>query len=211
MAQSKMLSTISSDTPSKAAVLPAAVEGTQLLFKLCRRRKDIDDPRQFVFAIAYVLNGYSEEVIRFVTDPMTGLPGSLRYPLEVADVQRACAARQATLAFEEKWRREDAARAAAAAEQEARTAQARLEIVHQLGQLGHDGEAVFGFLERQYRQNADFILDRHSQGRPIEGLLHEAIGGWMRQSKYAAGAGSARTPVVEPEFTPTRPRMAIAS
>jgi hypothetical protein len=93
----------------------AAVNGTELLAKFCRFRKDIPDMRVFVFAITYVLNGHSDEVIRWVTDPAKSPLGRLRYPLEVADVRRACEERQATLAFEEKCRRDEAVAAAAAA------------------------------------------------------------------------------------------------
>jgi hypothetical protein len=53
-------------------------------------RKDIGDPREFVLAVAWVPNKYSEEIIRNVTDPAVGLPGRLRYPLEIADVEKAC-------------------------------------------------------------------------------------------------------------------------
>jgi hypothetical protein len=73
---------------------------------LCRVRRDIRDARQFVLALAYVLNDYSDKVIREVTDPATGLPGSLRYPLEIADVVKACQAVQSRLAMREFARRE---------------------------------------------------------------------------------------------------------
>jgi hypothetical protein len=68
----------------------AAAEGAQALVNRCRLRKDIPDPREFWLAIAYVLNKYDPVVIRIVTDPVTGLPGRLRYPLEIADVCNAC-------------------------------------------------------------------------------------------------------------------------
>jgi hypothetical protein len=72
------------------ALSEGAAKGAQLLVNLCRTQRDIADPRPFVAAVAHVLNGYPPEVVREVTDPKTGLPGKLRYPLEIADVKRAC-------------------------------------------------------------------------------------------------------------------------
>jgi hypothetical protein len=68
----------------------AAAEGAQALVKRCRLRKDIPDPGEFWLAVAYVLNQYDAEIVRLVMDPFTGLPGHLKYPLEIADVKRAC-------------------------------------------------------------------------------------------------------------------------
>jgi hypothetical protein len=68
----------------------AAVKGTQLLVKSCRLRKNLPDPRQFIFDIADALNAYSEEVITDATHLVDGLPGSLQFPLEIADVKKAC-------------------------------------------------------------------------------------------------------------------------
>jgi hypothetical protein len=68
----------------------AAAEGAQALVNRCRLRKNIPDPKEFWLAIAYVLDQYDPAIIRQVTDPYTGLPGSLRFPLEIADVRGAC-------------------------------------------------------------------------------------------------------------------------
>jgi hypothetical protein len=68
----------------------AAAEGAQALVNRCRLRRDIPDPREFWLALAYVLDQYDPTIIRHVTDPFTGLPGRLKYPLEIADVRRAC-------------------------------------------------------------------------------------------------------------------------
>lgn len=60
-----------------------------MLIKLCRLRRDVAGT-EFWLALAYVLNHYDAEIIRLVTDPITGLPGRLKYPLEIADVKTAC-------------------------------------------------------------------------------------------------------------------------
>jgi hypothetical protein len=60
-----------------------------MLIKLCRLRRDVAGA-EFWLAIAYVLNQYDSDIIKKVTDPATGLPGRLRYPLEIADVKTAC-------------------------------------------------------------------------------------------------------------------------
>src|SRR5262249_5482681 len=86
--------TSSSSSSSAPPVSLAAAKGAQQLFRLCRKRKDVASPREFVFAVAYVLNRYSDDIIREVTDPATGLPGTLKFPLEIADVKRACEAQE---------------------------------------------------------------------------------------------------------------------
>jgi hypothetical protein len=75
-----------------------------MLVKLCRLREVVPDPSAFVFAIAYVLNQYSDDVINYVVDPVEGLPGSLKYPLEIADVKKACQLRAGALAMK-AWSR----------------------------------------------------------------------------------------------------------
>jgi hypothetical protein len=67
----------------------AAAEGALALVRRCRVRKGIDG-REFWLAIAYVLNHYDPEIIKKVIDPFSGLPGRLKYPLEIADVKAAC-------------------------------------------------------------------------------------------------------------------------
>jgi hypothetical protein len=89
--------------------LAAASRGTETLIKLCRLRKDIPDERTFIFAVAYALNQHTDDVIAYVTDPVLGLPDSLRFPLEIVDVQKACEPRLAVLAMEKGMARERAA------------------------------------------------------------------------------------------------------
>ena len=90
---------ISSSRSSDNLLSMAAAEGAHTLVKLCRLRKDISDVPMFVTAIAYVLNHYPPEVIDYVTDPARGLPSTLKFPLEIADVERACKSRVFELAM----------------------------------------------------------------------------------------------------------------
>jgi hypothetical protein len=152
---------------------------------LCRTRRDIGDARQFVLAIAYLLNDYSDQIIQEVSDPKTGLPGSLRYPLEIADVKRACEAAKMARDSEE-WnrgegeRQEQAARIAAQAD-----AMARERIVDEIGARGHNGEAVFQFMESYLPQNVRWFLDRYRAGKSINIGLSELIEDWQKAGSPA--------------------------
>jgi hypothetical protein len=88
--QPSQTSSLSFANERRPPIKPAAAKGAQLLVKLCRLRKGMPDPHAFVLAIAYVLNQYSDDVINYAVDPVDGLPGSLKYPLEIADVHAAC-------------------------------------------------------------------------------------------------------------------------
>jgi hypothetical protein len=178
--RSKMLPMSSSHSSKAPPISLAAAKGAQLLFKLCRRRKDIPDPRAFVFSVAYALNNYPEEVICEVTDPNTGLPGTLRYPLEIADVRKAGDAAQFRRDSREfdrymQGRREADTRAAANAD-----ADARLCIVRLIREMGHDGEAVFTRMELRSPKNVRFLLDRYKAGDTIENCLMEVIEDWQK-------------------------------
>jgi hypothetical protein len=110
----KMLPPSLSSKSNEPPVSLAAAKGAALLMRLCRIRKDIDGVA-LAMAVAYALHPWSDEVINYVTDPVTGLPGRLEYPLEVANVVSACERRHAELAMEETRRRENAAAGVAAA------------------------------------------------------------------------------------------------
>jgi len=73
--------------------------------------------------MAYVLDQYDPAIIKYVSDPFTGLPGSLRFPLEIADVRRACDAEKLR-ALALTWRCHDGTRSPA--EKEAEAAETRL-------------------------------------------------------------------------------------
>jgi hypothetical protein len=64
----------------------------------CFRTGDANNPETFGTAIAAVFSHYSREVVEFVCDPSTGLPGRLEWMPSVAAVKSACDARVAELA-----------------------------------------------------------------------------------------------------------------
>lgn len=64
-----------STSPHQAAY---AMERARLLFG-CYRRGDANDPDTYVAAIARVLSSYDAELIREVTDPLTGIVTSEKY------------------------------------------------------------------------------------------------------------------------------------
>jgi hypothetical protein len=90
------------DRPTSGLRL-TAFEGAQRLIELCKKPRDVADKRQFFLAIVYILNDYSDDVIRDVTDPLKGLPGSLKYPLALADVTRECGMAKLKYASTDEW------------------------------------------------------------------------------------------------------------
>src|SRR4051812_28055790 len=61
----------------------------QILFSAFRR-DDFANPEGFVTQLGVVLSDYPEEVIRYVTDPRTGLQRKLKFPPSIAEVIEAC-------------------------------------------------------------------------------------------------------------------------
>jgi hypothetical protein len=56
----------------------------------CYRRDDAHDPDTYAAAISAVLAEYPESVVRYVTDPRTGIPRKLKFLPSVAEVAEAC-------------------------------------------------------------------------------------------------------------------------
>ena len=56
----------------------------------CYRTGDANDPEVYVTAIVHVLSHYPEDVVARVVDPMTGLPGRLKWLPSVQEVRAAC-------------------------------------------------------------------------------------------------------------------------
>ena len=67
----------------------------------CYRKGDANDPETYVAAVTVVLAEYSEETIRRVTDPRTGLPRTNKFMPNPAEVAEACDAATKTIAAEE--------------------------------------------------------------------------------------------------------------
>ena len=56
----------------------------------CYRKGDANDPETYTAAIAAVLAEYSPAVVQRVTDPRTGLPRTMKFMPNVAEVAEAC-------------------------------------------------------------------------------------------------------------------------
>ena len=56
----------------------------------CYRKDDAHDPDTYAAAISAVLAEYPEGVVRYVTDPRTGLPRKMKFLPSVAEVSEAC-------------------------------------------------------------------------------------------------------------------------
>lgn len=74
-----------------------AAQRAALLFG-CYRRGDANDPDTYCAAVAAVLIGFPRDVVQYVTDPRTGIPGTEQWLPSVAEVKQACIQRQAYLA-----------------------------------------------------------------------------------------------------------------
>ena len=66
-----------------------AVERALLMFG-CYRKGDAHDPDTYAAAISSILAEYPEAVVRYVTDPRTGIPRKLKFLPSVAEVAEAC-------------------------------------------------------------------------------------------------------------------------
>jgi hypothetical protein len=72
----------------------------------CYRQGEAADPKVYVRAVAAVLAHYDEAVITAVTDPVRGLPGSVKWLPNVAEVRAACEAQlKPERDYEERKRR----------------------------------------------------------------------------------------------------------
>src|SRR5262249_44974430 len=56
----------------------------------CFRAVDASDADRFIGAIAVVLQSYAPDVVQYVCDPRTGLPGKMKWMPSVAEVKDAC-------------------------------------------------------------------------------------------------------------------------
>lgn len=56
----------------------------------CYRSDGAANPEMFLAAAASILADFPEDVILYVTDPRTGLPGKIKWPPQPAEVREAC-------------------------------------------------------------------------------------------------------------------------
>lgn len=73
-----------------------AAHRAALLFG-CYRRGDANDPDTYCRAAAAVLSRFSQNVVEYVTDPRTGIPSTCDWLPSVAEIKKACIARQTYL------------------------------------------------------------------------------------------------------------------
>jgi hypothetical protein len=69
----------------------------------CFRQGDANDPEMYGTAIASILSLYTPEVVQFVCDPRTGLPGRMNWMPSVAEVKAACDAHAGELSKTERF------------------------------------------------------------------------------------------------------------
>lgn len=98
--QRSLPSSISQPQPS-AEQTSFAAKRALILFG-CYRKGDANDPETYTAAITAVLAEYSPEVIQRVTDPRTGLPRTMKFMPNVAEVSEACENAKLFLAAEAK-------------------------------------------------------------------------------------------------------------
>lgn len=69
----------------------------------CYRKGEAHNPEVYVAGITATLADFPQVVVDYVTDPRTGLPGSLKWLPSIAEVREACANRLAAIRYAE-WR-----------------------------------------------------------------------------------------------------------
>lgn len=70
----------------------------------CYRRDEAHDPDTYCAAVSAVLaDGYSQEVVDYITDPRTGLPSTLKFLPSVAEVREGCDERAAHIERLARW------------------------------------------------------------------------------------------------------------
>jgi hypothetical protein len=93
------------DNPNSYCSQVIASDAARILIG-CYRRGDFDDPEVFLRALIALFMHYPEEIVRRVTDPVTGVPGSLKWPPTIAEVKSACEERMAPYYREARLARE---------------------------------------------------------------------------------------------------------
>src|SRR5262249_34829633 len=76
---------------SDSAPDPAYCLGRTEIMLSCYRRDETHNPEVYSSAVSAVLaDGYSREIVNYVTDPRTGLPSRNKFLPSVAEVREAC-------------------------------------------------------------------------------------------------------------------------
>ena len=83
------LTDLSSESAISTDHLIFAAQRAKLLFG-CYRKGDANDPETYTAAVTAILAEYPKEVIRYVTDPRTGIPRKSKFMPNPAEVSEAC-------------------------------------------------------------------------------------------------------------------------
>lgn len=100
----------------------------------CYRKGEAADGEVYVSALVSVLCRYPEAVVKSVTDPATGLPGSVQWLPTIAEVKAACEAAMAPI-YRERQRAQIANQAALLPAPAPATAEERLRAVDHWEQI----------------------------------------------------------------------------
>ena len=87
--------------------LSIAADRTRALLG-CYRKGDAEDPEVYTTAVAAVLARYPEDVVKRVTDPRGGLPGTSQWLPTVHEVRAACETEMAPMRAAERRKEERA-------------------------------------------------------------------------------------------------------
>lgn len=83
---------------SNSSLDPAYLLNRARLLFSCYRRDEANEPETYCAAVAAILgDGYSAEVVNYVTDPRTGIPSNIKFLPTIAEVREACDERSAYL------------------------------------------------------------------------------------------------------------------
>jgi hypothetical protein len=93
---------LTGSSSGQKATASEALRAAKLLLG-CYRTGEANDPETFGAAVAAVLSAYPLDVVRYVCDPRTGLPGSSKWMPNPAEVKAACDEQLAWLAKVERF------------------------------------------------------------------------------------------------------------
>ena len=110
------------------------------------------EPEGFMAQAALVLSNYEEDVVRYVTHPLTGLQARLKFPPTISEITEACSARVKALAQQaelEAWRER----------------KRKSDEIKALGGPTYSAERVPG--RYSYKEFLDYCEERKLPPRPI--------------------------------------------
>ena len=143
-------STESSTAPQKCN--PEIVRSQMKMLFSAFRLDQYPEPEGFMAQAALVLSNYEEDVVRYVTHPLTGLQARLKFPPTISEITEACSARVKALAQQaelEAWRER----------------KRKSDEIKALGGPRHSAEERAGLMN--YGQFLDYCTEHKIKPRPI--------------------------------------------